>query len=197
MAAMWLTNANRRLRTSRCDHHLHREEFRKNEMLARGITRFPALRKMNRPNRGTSISLNEIVRHQRFQWFAGKFVQQPIDDAAQYALRKTFRRRIDRRDAPKVDRDFFVVLDYFELRVIHANPLPSQTRFAEDNEALPRGDHLLDIMQVKPTTHERLAQRARIRLLQRRLKNLFPSAETAQLCLDDFSAQADRHVALL
>jgi hypothetical protein len=94
-----------------------------------------------------------------------KFLQNPIDDAAQDALRKTFGRRIDWCDAPKMDRYLFIVLNHLELRMIHANSLSAQTRPAENNDALPGGDHFLHVMQVEPAAHERLTQRIRLGFL--------------------------------
>src|SRR6266513_3614842 len=62
-SAMRFPDTNGRLRASRCDQHLHREEFGENQMLAGDVTRFPAFRKMNRANRITLFSMNKLARH--------------------------------------------------------------------------------------------------------------------------------------
>src|SRR5438094_839402 len=81
--------------------------------------------------------------------------------------------------------------------MIHANPLPTQTRFAKDNETLPGRDHLLHVMQVEPAACERLAQRVGARLLQRGFKDFLPSAKSAHGGFDDLAAKANCNVALL
>jgi hypothetical protein len=102
---------------------LHREELSEHQMFVRGVTRFPAIREMNCANRFASFTLNKIKWRQSFQsGISGRnFGQQPVNHAAQDALRKTFRRRVDRRDPAKMDRDLLVILNHLELRVIHAN----------------------------------------------------------------------------
>ena len=77
-----------------------------------------------------------------------------------------------------MDRDLFVVLDHFEFRMLHAKALPAQPRFAEDDQPLPGRDHLLHVMQIEPAENQRLAERVRVRLLQCRLENFLPTAET-------------------
>ena len=52
-----------------------------------------------------------------------------------------------------MDRNLLVILDDLELRVIHADSLSTQTRFAKYDNTLPGRDHLLHIMQVEPATH--------------------------------------------
>src|SRR5438128_2746977 len=126
-----------------------------------------------------------------------KFIQKPIDHAAQHALRKALGRGIDRRDPSKMNRYFFIILDDFELRMVHANSLSSQARLSKHDDALTGGDHLLHVMQIEPSTHERLAQCICLRFLQRGLKNFFPSTKTAQRSFDHFAAKTNRNVAFL
>src|SRR6266481_3321907 len=118
-------------------------------MLPGGVTRFPAFREMNRANRVASFPMNQTARYQRFQWIIGNFIQQPVNDAAQSALRKTFCRGVNGCDTPKMDRNLLVILDDLELRVIHTDPLATQMRFAKHDHALAGRDHLLYIMQVE------------------------------------------------
>src|SRR5439155_24393837 len=120
--------------------HLHGKEFREDEMLACGVPRFPASGKMYRSNRVRSFAAHQAGRGDRLPSCVSKLVQDTINDAAQDALRKTFSRGIDRRDAPKMDRYLFIVLDHLKLRMIHANSLSTQTSPAENNDALTRGD---------------------------------------------------------
>src|SRR5438270_6603064 len=96
-----------------------------------------------------------------------------------------------------MNRFLLVVLDHLELGMIHANPISAQARLAEYDELLAGGDHFLDVMQIKPATDERLAQRVRIRFLQSRLENLFPAPETPERCFDHFAGQTDWDVALI
>src|ERR1043166_7349173 len=134
-------------------------------MLARGVPRFPTSGKMYRSN-----CIRSLAEHQT-GWGDGlpsciwKLVQDTIDDAAQDALRKTFSRGIDWRDAPEMDRNFFIVLDHLKLRMVHTNSVSTQTRPAENNNALTRGDHFLHVMQMEPPAYERLAQGIRLRFL--------------------------------
>jgi hypothetical protein len=120
---VFLAAAYRGIGTSRRNQHLHREEFGEHEVFVRGITRFPASWEMNCANRVASLALSQIARRQSFQSGVSgrKFVQQPVNHASQDTLRKTFRRRVDRRDSTKMDRDLLVILDDFELWMVHAN----------------------------------------------------------------------------
>src|SRR5205814_10620388 len=101
----------------------------------------------------------------------------------------------NRSDPPKVDRDLVVILDHLEFRMLHAKPFSPQTRFSENDEALPGRDHLLHVVQVEPAQDERLAEGVRIRFLQRGFKNLLPAAETDEPCFCDLSAKKNRRVA--
>src|SRR5262245_37627839 len=105
-------------------------------MLTRGIARFPTSGEMYRSNRVRSLAVYQAGRGDRLPSCVGEFAQDTIDDAAQNALRKTFSRRIDGRNPPKMDRNFLVVLDYFKLGMIHANSFPAHTRPAKNNNAL-------------------------------------------------------------
>src|SRR4030095_12553666 len=163
-------------------------------MLARGVPRFPTSGKMYRSNRVRSLAVHQTGRGDRLPSCVWKLVQDTIDDAAQNALRKTFGRRIDRRDAPKMDRYLFIVLDHLKLRMIHANSFSTQTRPAENNDALTRGDHFLHVMQIEPAAYERLTQRIRLRFLQRRFKDFLPAAKPAKRCFDHLSAETDGSV---
>src|SRR6476660_2297486 len=93
--------------TPRRNQHFHGKEFREHEMLARGVPRFPTFGKMYRSNRVRSLAAHQSGRGDRLPSDVWRLVQDPIDDAAQDALRKTFSRGIDRRDAPKMDRYLF------------------------------------------------------------------------------------------
>src|SRR6266498_3991996 len=96
-----------------------------------------------------------------------------------------------------MDRYFLIVLDHFELRKIHANSLPAETWLSKDNNTLAGGDHFLLVMQVEPSTHQRLAQSICLRLLERGLKNFFPSAKTTQRRFNYLTAKTDRNIAFL
>src|SRR4051794_7417319 len=163
-------------------------------MLARRVPRFPTSGKMYRSNCVRSLAVHQTVRGDRLPSCIWKLVQDTIDDAAQDALRKTFSRRIDRRDAPKMDRYLFIVLDHLKLRMIHANSLSAQTRFAEYNDALTSGDHFLHVMQIEPATYKRLTQRIRLRFLERRFKDFLPAAKPPQRCVNYLSAETDGDV---
>ena len=78
--------------------------------------------------------------------------------------------------------------------MIHANSFSTQTRPAENNDTLTRGDHFLHVMQIEPAACERLTQRIRLRFLQRRLKNFLPAAKPAQRRFDHFPAETDGSV---
>src|SRR5216110_2270237 len=104
-------------------------------------------------------------------------MQYTIDDAAQDALGKTFSRRINRRDAPEMDRHLFVVFGALKLRMLHANPLSPTSRLPKNNYPLTRSDHFLHIMQIEPATHQRFAQSIGLRFLKCCFKNLLPSAK--------------------
>src|SRR6478752_10703359 len=118
-------------------------------MLARGVPRFPTFGKMYRSNRVRSLAAHQSGRGDRLPSDVWRVVQDPIDEAAQDALRKTFSRRIDRRDSPKMDRYLFIVLDHLKLRMIHANSFSTQPRSAENHDALTCGDHFLHVVQIE------------------------------------------------
>src|SRR5215470_4906200 len=113
---------------------------------------------MYRSNCVRSFTAHQTGRRDRLPCYVWKFVQDTIDDATQDALRKAFSRRVDRRNPPKMDGNLFIVLDYLKLRMIHANSFSTQTRLAENNNALARGDHFLHVMQIEPAAYERLTQ---------------------------------------
>ena len=93
-----------------------------------------------------------------------------------------------------MDRYLFIVLDHFKLRVIHANSFPAQARLAENNNALTRRYHFLHVMQIEPAAHERLAQRIRLRFLQRRFEDFLPTAKPAHRRFDHLAAETDGSV---
>ena len=93
-----------------------------------------------------------------------------------------------------MDRYLFIVLDHLKLRMIHANSFSTQTRSAENNDALTRGDHFLHVMQIEPATYERLTQRIRLRFLQRRFKDFLPAAKPAHRRFDHLPAETDGSV---
>src|SRR5678816_4289878 len=107
-------------------------------MLARRVPRFPTSGKMYRSNRVRSLAAHQARRGDRLPSYVWKLVQDTIDNAAQDALRKTFSRGINRRDSPKMDRYLFIVLNHLKLRMIDANSFSTQTRPAENNDALTR-----------------------------------------------------------
>ena len=94
-----------------------------------------------------------------------------------------------------MDRYLLVVFDHLKLRVIHANPLSAQSRFAENNNALTCGDHFLHVMQIEPAAYQRLAQSIRLRFLQCCLEDFFPTAKPAERSLHYLAAQADGNIA--
>src|SRR5215204_3290456 len=128
-------------------------------MLARRVSCCPSFGKMYRSNRFRSLAAHQSGGRDRLPCDVWTLVQDTIDDAAQNALRKTFSRRINRRDSPKMDRYLFIILDHLKLRMIHANSCPAQTWPAENNNALTRSDHFLHVVQIEPAAHERLTQR--------------------------------------
>ncbi len=79
-----------------------------------------------------------------------------------------------------MDRCVLVVLNYFELGMIHANATPAKPRLAEHDELLTGGNHFLDVMQIEPATDEGLTERVRIQFLQCRFENLFPATKTPE-----------------
>src|SRR5215470_12473686 len=112
-------------------------------MLACCIAGFPTLWKMNRANRVRSLAAHQSARRDRLQCCARNLIQDPINDAAQNALREPFRPGINRCDAPKMDRYLFVVFNDLELRMIHAYSLPAPARLTKNNDALAGHDHFL------------------------------------------------------
>src|SRR6266496_973994 len=125
------------------------------------------------------------------------FIQKPINNTAEHPLGKTLRGGIDWGNPAKMDRYFVIILDNLEFRVIHANPLSSQTRLAKNNQALPGRNHLLHVMQVEPSAHQRLAESIWVRFFERGLKDFLPSAKTAQRSLGHLAAETNRNVAFL
>src|SRR5512147_848137 len=103
-------------------------------MLARSVPCFPICGEMYRSNRVRSLAAHQTGRGDRLPSCVWKLVQDTINDAAQDALRKTFSRRIDRRDPPKMDRHLFIVLDHLKFRMIHANSFSTQAWPAENND---------------------------------------------------------------
>src|SRR4030095_4485400 len=158
-------------------------------MLARSIPRFPTSGKMYRSNRVRPLAVHQTRRGDGLPSCVWRLLQNTIDDAAQDALRKTFSRRIDRSDTPKMDRNLLIVLDHFKLWMIHANSFSAQTRPAENNDALTRGDHFLHVMQIEPAAHERLTQGIRLRFFECRFKDFFPAAKPAQRGFDQLHGQ--------
>src|SRR4029079_19777371 len=100
--------------------HLHGEKFREHEMLARDIALFPTSWKMYLADCVRTFAVHQTGRGDWLPFWVWKLLQNPIDDAAQDALRKTFGRGIDGRDTPKMDLHLFIVLDHLELRMFHA-----------------------------------------------------------------------------
>src|SRR5215211_3835796 len=105
-------------------------------MLVRRVTRLPGVREMDGANRFEPIPLDKIAWRPCLQSAirVSEFVQQTVNHAAQHALRKTFCRRVDRRDPAKMDRDLLVSLDDLEFRMVHANSLSAQPRLAENDQ---------------------------------------------------------------
>src|SRR4030095_4666480 len=160
-------------------------------MIARRGQRLPVFRKMDRTDRVAGVSDVQIFRQQRRDRFGVEFVEQSVNNAAQHALRQTLGRRINRRDPAQVDRFLLVVLDHFELRVVHAKSFAAKLRFAENYELLVRRDLFLDVMQVEPAKNQRLTECVRVWFLKRGLKNSAP-AEATKRGLGYQSGSADR-----
>src|SRR6202011_4900115 len=114
--------------------------------------------------------------------------QQPVNDAAQHALREPLRGGINGRDSPQVDRLLLVALDHFKLGMIHANAFAAKLRLAKNDQLLAGGDHFLDVMQIEPATDQRLAQRVHVWFLHRRLEDFFPTAKSPQRSFEYFAA---------
>src|SRR5260370_26295655 len=134
-------------------------------MLTRGIKRLPSFGEMNRADRVAAIPIFQVLRQQRLNRLGIKLLKKPINHATQRTLRKTFGRRIDRRDPAEMDRSLLVVLNHFEFGMIHANPLPAQSRLPENDEVRAGSDHVLDVMQLQPATEQRLTERVCVQLL--------------------------------
>ena len=81
--------------------------------------------------------------------------------------------------------------------MLHADALPAEARFAEDNQPLSGHDHFLDVMQVEPAADKRLAEGVRFAFLQRDFEDLLPTPKALELRLDHFAAEANRLLALL
>src|ERR1700675_3589636 len=113
---------------------------------------------MNRANGFAAVAALQVLRKQWLNRRSIKLLKKSINDAAQHSLRETFGSRIDRCDPAKMDRFFLIVLDHFELRMIHTNPASAQPRLAVDDELLAGGDHFLDVMQVEPAADQGLTQ---------------------------------------
>src|SRR4029079_8534161 len=163
-------------------------------MFSRGVARFPTFGKMYRSNRVRCLAAHQSGRGNGFRSSVCRLLQHAVDDAAQDTLRKTFSRRINRRDSPKMNRHLFIVFDDLELWMIDANSFSTQTRLAENDDALTRSDHFLHVMQIEPATDERLTQRIRLGFLQRRFKDFLPAAKPAHRCFDHLAAETDGNV---
>ena len=81
--------------------------------------------------------------------------------------------------------------------MFHADALPTQFRFAENDEALPGQDHLLDVMQIEPATDERLAESVGAALFEGDFEDFFPATETFDLSFRYFAAKTNRLFAFL
>src|SRR4029453_9683553 len=94
---VFLAPSDGRIGATRRNQHLHREEFAEHQVVVRGVTRFPASWEMDCANRVAFLTLNKLAWRKSFQsGISGrKFIQQPVNQAAQHALRKTFRRGED------------------------------------------------------------------------------------------------------
>src|SRR4249919_248249 len=93
-----------------------------------------------------------------------------------------------------MNRYLFIVLNHLKLRMIHANSFSTQTRSAENNDALTCSDHFLYVMQIEPAACERLTQRIRLRLLQRRFKDFLPAAKPPERCVDHLAAKTNGNI---
>src|SRR3954462_14417042 len=95
-----------------------------------------------------------------------------------------------------MNRFLFVIFNDFEIGMIHAKALAAKLRFAENDQLLLGADHFLDVMQIEPAKDQRLAERIRVRLLERRFKNS-ATAKPTERCLDDMTGQTKRFVGFL
>ena len=149
-------------------------------------------RKMNLVQGVLARSKIHAFRQQRLDRFRIEVFQRRENQAAKDPLRQAFGCRIDRGDPAKMDGNFFVVLDHFKIRMLHAHAILAETRFAENHESLPGRDHFLDVMQVEPAQHQRLAERVGRRFFQGRFEDFFPASKTNQPRFNDFAADEDR-----
>ena len=120
-----------------------------------------------------------IPRQQCLHLVVGKIFQGVKNQPAKDTLRKTFCRRIDRRDSAEMNRLLLVALDHFELRMLHADALAAQPRLSEDDQTLAGRDHLLHVMEIEPAKHQRLAERIRIRSPARSPRKSFSIRQNA------------------
>src|SRR6476660_5963407 len=90
-----------------------------------------------------------------------------------------------------MNQNFFVVFDYLKFRMIDEQTGSFAFDATEHDQLLPGRNHLLDVMQIKPATGERLAERMRATFFQHGFKNL-ASAETHQSGLCNLAAQTNR-----
>ena len=90
-----------------------------------------------------------------------------------------------------MNQNFFVVFDHLKFRMIDEQTRAFAFDATEHDQLLPGRNHLLDVMQIKPATGERLAERIRATFFQHCFKN-FASAETHQSGLCHVAAQTNR-----
>src|SRR5438067_3789521 len=192
---MHLAGSRGGLRAPGTDQQLHREKLGEHEMLTRGVALYGRRREMDFVQGVLTRSEIRVLRQQRGHRRRIEILERVENHRAENTLRKSLGGRINRRDPAKVNRDFVVILDHLELRMLHAKPFSAQTRFSENNQALPGRNHLLHVMQVEPTQDQRLAEGVRIRFLQRGFENLLPATETNEPCSCDLSAKKNRRVA--
>ena len=178
------------------DQHLHGEELGEDEVLARRFEFRRICGKMNLVQRVVSYAESHVSRQSGLDRGFIQLRQRPMDQSAEGTLRQTFGSRIDRSDPPEVHRHFLVVLDHLELGMLEAQPLPAQTRLAENHEPLPGRDHFLHVMKIEPAQDKRLAQRIGARFLQRCFEDFFPSAETTNAGFHHFAAETNGDIAL-
>jgi hypothetical protein len=79
--------------------------------------------------------------------------------------------------------------------MFHANTRPAQAWPAEDDQALPGQDHLLDVMKIEPAKYERLAEGVGLDFLQSGFEDFPAPAEAKEPRLYDFAAKTNRLVA--
>ena len=170
---------------TRADDELDAKKFLAHELRPRIFLLFEVFREMHfSPDPlGDGIPGTEQRDRGRVGFFEGA-----VDEHPQDARIDSIPGRMHRRDPVEMDRAFGILLDNFELRVLHDDLFAPDLRFSEDDDLLVAGDHLLDPRHVEPAADQRGAQHAGGFVLDPRLKN----PARAEAAVNGFSHDAEK-----